>query len=561
MPRNSSGVYQLPAGNPVVSGQLVESVWANSTMSDIAQALTDSLDRFGRSTMAAPLLLNDGTVSAPGMAFGAESSTGLFRKSAKVLGVTVGGMEVATFTQGGVTFPKGIAGDLTISGDFKPAGDLALVDDKLVKWGDGSAFIKGNGATDLMTIGGAQVNLPAIARVNGATYGQLGVRDGGAYGGTGPSAGYDAIAIENNGGTGISILTPATSAAAICFGSPTSNIQGVVKYDHAVDQLSLWSGAAQRVTLSTTGFASTLPILAPVGTAAAPGYTFNGDTATGMYRPGANVLGFASAGIEKARFTASATWSEFLIGGTAALNASSGRGLLELNAATDAVIGLNLGGAKSSYIQANSLGISVGTLVAQPARIFTNGVEKTRVTEAAQSELLVGTAIPAFSFANRGTVEINGTSSSLLGLSIAGTAQGYVVASGSTVQLQHASGTVSLGIAGAQKLNVTNTTLFDVINNQELGWRDIPQMALNATWSRGCVAPFNINFAIGTQAANATYAIVNTGATALTITQSAPLVLHLAGTTLTGNRTLAPWGWCTVWYYSANVAFIMGNVS
>lgn len=126
MPRNSSGVYQLPAGNPVVSGTLVESVWANSTMSDIAQAVTDSLDRFGRSTMAAPLLINDGTVSAPGVAFGAESSTGLFRKSAKVLGVTAGGMEVATFTQAGVTFPKGIVGDITTTGKLTLGTDAVL---------------------------------------------------------------------------------------------------------------------------------------------------------------------------------------------------------------------------------------------------------------------------------------------------------------------------------------------------------------------------------------------------------------------------------------------------
>ncbi|HSJ40321.1 MAG TPA: hypothetical protein VK955_04635 [Xanthobacteraceae bacterium] len=126
MPRNSSGVYQLPAGNPVVSGTLIESVWANSTMSDIAQALTDSLDRFGRSTMAAPMLLNDGTLASPGLAFGAESSTGLFRKAAKVLGVSVGGQEIATFTQAGITLPKGIVGALALTGGLTLGADASL---------------------------------------------------------------------------------------------------------------------------------------------------------------------------------------------------------------------------------------------------------------------------------------------------------------------------------------------------------------------------------------------------------------------------------------------------
>jgi hypothetical protein len=116
MPRNSSGVYQLPAGNPVVSGTLIESVWANATMSDVAQALTDSLDRYGRSTMAAPLLANDGTMAAPGVAFGSEASSGLYRKSSKVLGISVGGTDVVTYTQAGITLPKGIVGDFTMTG-------------------------------------------------------------------------------------------------------------------------------------------------------------------------------------------------------------------------------------------------------------------------------------------------------------------------------------------------------------------------------------------------------------------------------------------------------------
>lgn len=44
MPRDINGNYTLPIGNPVVSLSTITSAWANSTLADIAQALTDSLD-------------------------------------------------------------------------------------------------------------------------------------------------------------------------------------------------------------------------------------------------------------------------------------------------------------------------------------------------------------------------------------------------------------------------------------------------------------------------------------------------------------------------------------
>jgi microcystin-dependent protein len=58
MPRNAQGLYTLPAGNPVVPGTIIESVWANGTMSDIADALTNSLPRNGSAPMTGPLTLN-----------------------------------------------------------------------------------------------------------------------------------------------------------------------------------------------------------------------------------------------------------------------------------------------------------------------------------------------------------------------------------------------------------------------------------------------------------------------------------------------------------------------
>ena len=58
MSRNGSGTYSLPAGNPVVTGTTIASTWANTTMSDLAAALTDSVAADGQTPMTGNLDLN-----------------------------------------------------------------------------------------------------------------------------------------------------------------------------------------------------------------------------------------------------------------------------------------------------------------------------------------------------------------------------------------------------------------------------------------------------------------------------------------------------------------------
>ena len=50
MSRNGSGTYNLPAGNPVVTGSTISSTWANNTLNDIATALTGSIAKDGQTT-------------------------------------------------------------------------------------------------------------------------------------------------------------------------------------------------------------------------------------------------------------------------------------------------------------------------------------------------------------------------------------------------------------------------------------------------------------------------------------------------------------------------------
>jgi hypothetical protein len=58
MSRNGSGIYTLPAGNPVVTGTTISSTWANNTLNDIAATLTDSVAADGQTPMTGDLDLN-----------------------------------------------------------------------------------------------------------------------------------------------------------------------------------------------------------------------------------------------------------------------------------------------------------------------------------------------------------------------------------------------------------------------------------------------------------------------------------------------------------------------
>lgn len=86
MSRAANGTYTLPAGNPVVTATVISSSWANTTLSDLATEMTDSLDRSGKGGMLAALQLTDGAVGAPALTFVTETTMGIYRVAAGQLG-------------------------------------------------------------------------------------------------------------------------------------------------------------------------------------------------------------------------------------------------------------------------------------------------------------------------------------------------------------------------------------------------------------------------------------------------------------------------------------------
>lgn len=101
MPRDSGGIYTLPLA-PVVAGTPIEATWANTTMDDLAVAMTDSLSRSGSGGMQASLKLVDGVVGTPGLNWINEPSSGWYRAGAfDVRGSLAGSDLVRMYQDGG----------------------------------------------------------------------------------------------------------------------------------------------------------------------------------------------------------------------------------------------------------------------------------------------------------------------------------------------------------------------------------------------------------------------------------------------------------------------------
>lgn len=191
MSRNGSGTYNLPAGNPVVTGTTISSSWANTTLSDIANALTGSVASDGQTAMSGPLNMNSNKI------------TGLTAGTIAGDAVEFAQFKTPTFT-----------GDVTCTGTGQlqlPAGTTAEQSGSPV-----------NGMIRYNT---------TLARYEGYSSGAWGGLGGGATGG-----GTDQIFIEN-GQTVTTDYTISASKNAGTFG-PISIDSGVTV---TIPDGSVWS--------------------------------------------------------------------------------------------------------------------------------------------------------------------------------------------------------------------------------------------------------------------------------------------------------------------------------
>ena len=139
MPRQSNGNYVLP-NSPVVPGTAIEADWANTTMNDIATALTGSLSRNAQGGMLQPLLFDNGTVAAPGMAFRDESNSGMLRAALGDIQIAVEGVPAMRFNNNASSvWVGGMWKEILYSGGAGTVPDGSTINDAL-SW-DGNKWI------------------------------------------------------------------------------------------------------------------------------------------------------------------------------------------------------------------------------------------------------------------------------------------------------------------------------------------------------------------------------------------------------------------------------------
>lgn len=246
-------------------------------------------------------------------------------------------------------------------------------------------------------------------------------------------------------------------------------------------------------------------------------------------------------------------------------NAKKITNLADATAATDA---LNRQAADARYAQlggATFTGALNGTAATFSTTLDVTGAVTFSATLAVTGNLTVNTnkfTVDA-STGNTvvaGTINVTGaaTLSSTLGVTGAVTLSSTLAVTGALT----ASGNIELGHASDTTLSRLAAGRI-AVEGVEIGYRQVPRSTTTTTAAVGDVGKC-IAVSAGITIPNATFAagdalsIYNDSASAITITQGASFTLRQAGTSNTGNRTLAARGLATVWFNTASEGVISG---
>lgn len=286
------GIQGLTTGDSITSGTIGGATSFNTT-GNIATTGT----------------LTGGTISTTG----AITSNSVSTNSASVRNVILNGA-----TSGSVTLsvPSAIT-NYTLN--FPAA--IGSVDQVLKTDATGNLSwysIPTNGSSSIDTVGTV-----TTGTWNGTTIGI-------GYGGTGAASKADAF----------DALSPSTIKGDLLVRDATTNTRLPAGSDNQV----LISDGAQAAGLRWTNLPSDLP--ATAGTVSSPAYSFQSDTSTGIFNPGAGKVGFASGGIEKMRLTSTGLG----IGTTMPGSALDVRGEIRMSGSTSGYVGFQPAAAAGSTV-------------------------------------------------------------------------------------------------------------------------------------------------------------------------------------------------------------------
>lgn len=580
MSRNGSGTYSLPAGQPVVTGTVIDSTIFNAFTADIAAAMTASIAKDGQTTPTANLPM--GTFKHTGVADATVrtqyASAGQVQDgSLRYIGAIAG---VDTIT--GTAIPSGLAYTTGQDFIFLPAGSNtgaatinlnALGAKNIVKGSTGAALAAG----DLV------LNVPARIAYNGTSFylqnpatnaaGAF-LADTGAVG----TPSYSFVVDTDTGmyrsaanqlafaagGTNYLIITTNAIAAqgastqfhsqdgtAAAPGFTFGNDPDIGFYRVAANRIGASVNGAQQLDITVSSVEVLVgQLLAPAGTVGTPGLAFGVDPDTGMYRVAANQLGFSVGGVEHLELQ-----SGFVIirgAGTQILNQDGTNALPSFTFGSDNDTGAYRAGANAFGFAGGGLaGPYVAPSGATNAGIFLrDGLAAT----------------PNLTFDNDPDTGMYRIGANILGFSVGGSeflrldnaATGNATLAAN--QLLMNNGTFSLPAfsftsdpdTGIYRISANSLGFAEGGVGFPIGYRNIPVSATTTTLVIGDVGkcvPITaaINIPISVFAAGDAVSIYNDTAGALNITISAG-TLRLSGTATTGTRSLAQRGTATIWF-------------
>ncbi|MFM9850255.1 MAG: tail fiber domain-containing protein [Hyphomicrobiaceae bacterium] len=331
------GVANTAEQDPQV-GALTASKWCAA---DAGGTLIDCTQNAPSGETYPKLASPTGTAAAPAYSFNADSNTGMFSDTADTVEFAANGiqvLELATIASGTnyLRFVPGTASAdpilTNVGTDTNGLGrGLTIIAANASGPGQGGSIIMGAGAGSGAGGNGGNMNLESGSASDGnggamyiTTRSGVGTdRSGGDIiltTGNGTGAGVSgSIGLRTNNGALVNLLlTPpgtaedataefqGTSAIILPAGTdaqrPDTGVAGMVRYNSTAtpnDKIEYYDAEGAAWVQLGSGGGVSFPLLAnPTGTAAAPAYSFNADSNTGMFSDTADTVEFTTGGTE-----------------------------------------------------------------------------------------------------------------------------------------------------------------------------------------------------------------------------------------------------------------------
>lgn len=374
-----------------------ESLFLKLTGGILSGLLTANGGLATTSLSASTSKLAAGTAAAPSYSFSGDTNTGIFSNVADTLKITTGGTERVSFTDtaivnqiGSIPIPSyTFSGHNDIGMYYEPIfGGVSFVIANTIKFGISTLYV-----TTPVPIQqyGSTVAKPGYTFYEDDDTGFYLESDGVLATAT---AGVKRMSISSTAATTtVPLRGSAGTAAAPSYSFSGDTNTGM--FSDAADTVKFSTGGTERASISTTALTLTLPISIADGTAAAPSLYFTNDPDTGLYLYADGVIGFAVGGAVKLTISANYLTTQSPIGlaaGTAAAPSIgfTGDGNTGIFSGTADTIKFTTGGTERASISTTAITstlpiINAAGTAAAPSITFTSDTNTGMFSDAADT--------------------------------------------------------------------------------------------------------------------------------------------------------------------------------